>query len=238
MSYIRFLFSLSLLALSFNLGVNSHGSQPQPQSQPDSQFASNLTDGEANNQNSLNPLNSAETATVRLEQPGRGGMGSGSLISPAGLILTASHVVGRSRQITVQFQGQQLQGEVVKVAGGERSDVDYALVQIRSEQNNQFPFFQRCTESPQTGSAISVLGFPLGTHTLVKRSGSVLSQTGSPKANQFVIKADVKPGNSGGPLLDAEGRLCGVVTANIGQPGAAGVQRIDSVEEFLADVNR
>ncbi len=45
-------------------------------------------------------------------------MGSGTIISPDGLVLTNSHVVGQSRNVEVQVQGQSVYGTVVKVAGG------------------------------------------------------------------------------------------------------------------------
>ncbi len=86
------------------------------------------------------------------------------------------------------------------------------------------------------GERIFVAGFPLGTYQPVKRTGRVLSQFGSPKANQYVIQADIRPGNSGGPLLNSSAQLCGVVTGNLGSDGIAGVQRAESVNQFLGDL--
>ncbi|MGA7935577.1 MAG: trypsin-like peptidase domain-containing protein [Kovacikia sp.] len=158
------------------------------------------------------------------------GMGSGTIISPDGLVLTNSHVVGRTREVEVQVQGQVVYGTVVKVAGGVESTIDYALVKL---QAGRYPYLDRCIKSPSDGERVFIAGFPLGTYTPVKRTGQVLSQFGSPKANQYVIQADIKPGNSGGPLLNSNAQLCGVVTGNLGTRGIAGVQRVESVNQFL-----
>lgn len=157
-------------------------------------------------------------------------MGSGTIISPDGLVLTNSHVVGRSREVEVQVQGQPVYGTVIEVAGGVQANVDYALIKL---QSGQYPYLERCPKSPTDGERIFIAGFPLGTYEPVRRTGRVLSQFGSPKANQFVIEADIKPGNSGGPLLNSNAQLCGVVTGNLGSRGIAGVQRVESVNQFL-----
>jgi S1-C subfamily serine protease len=182
---------------------------------------------------SRSPLNSdifakALPAIVRV-QAGQE-MGSGTIISPDGLVLTNSHVVGRSRAVEVQVQGQAVYGTVIKVAGGVQATVDYALIKL---QSGQYPYLERCPKSPTDGERIFIAGFPLGTYEPIRRTGRVLSQFGSPKANQFVIEADIKPGNSGGPLLNSNAQLCGVVTGNLGSRGIAGVQRAESVNQFL-----
>lgn len=74
---------------------------------------------------------------------------------------------------------------------------------------------------PVTGAAVTAVGYPLGRqltvthgHLLRYVDGRTLPDVGFP-GQVMEVSAPVKPGNSGGPLLDARGRLVGVVFAGL-----------------------
>ncbi|UBF29909.1 serine protease (plasmid) [Kovacikia minuta CCNUW1] len=174
------------------------------------------------------------------------GMGSGSIVSSDGLVLTNSHVVEGSRTVQVQlYQNRRpfktVSGVVLRKTDRFREAPDFALVKLRME--GTFPYLKRCSGISEL-SKIQIVGFPIGTFDPVIKKGVVASLAGSPKSNQLMVRVRVQPGNSGGPMLDSEGRLCGVVTAQLGGGGnpnqgsnIAGVQSIQSINQFLAKDN-
>jgi S1-C subfamily serine protease len=75
------------------------------------------------------------------------------------------------------------------------------------------------------GERIAVLGYPGGGGATIT-TGRVLGLTDGPILGETVpairVDAEVRPGNSGGPLIDAQGRVIGVIFALTG-PGGDGL---------------
>ena len=134
--------------------------------------------------------------------------GSGFTVSDDGLVLTNRHVVKECKTITVHDRGS----AVVK---GLDDSNDLALLKFDGE-TRAMPF--RST-SPGLGDTVFALGFPyagvLGAG--VNFTGGLISSlSGIGNDSRYLqFTAPIQPGNSGGPLVDAEGLVVGVVTSRL-----------------------
>ncbi|MGG6270057.1 trypsin-like peptidase domain-containing protein [Leptolyngbya sp. AN03gr2] len=146
-------------------------------------------------------------AVVSIEVP-KVGSGSGFIANAQGMILTNSHVVGTSRQVIVRLaDGSTYPGVVVS----RNPQVDLALIQIRSKR--RLPSLRFQPVPPKVGQRAFAIGNPRGlTRTLSDGIVSRIDQSG-----QIQFTATSSFGGSGGPLLDDEGNVIGVVRG--GYPG-------------------
>lgn len=179
----------------------------------------------------------ASPAVVSIAVPN--GAGSGSIISPDGLVLTNAHVVqGAPRTLTVTLaDGRRLPADVI--AFGERG-LDLAVLKIRGQTN--LPTVPLARSPVQVGQRAYAIGNPFGRFQGTFTVG-IVSRIDRERG---LIQTDaaINPGNSGGPLLNSQGELIGVNTAiftnsraggNIGIGFAIG---IDRVQPFLASVRQ
>jgi serine protease Do len=177
----------------------------------------------------------ASPAVVSIETSN--GSGSGSIISPDGLVLTNAHVVSGEQTVEVILSdGTKLQADVI--AFGE-AGLDLAAVQIRNQRN--LPTVQIANpESIAVGQRAFAIGNPFGQFQGTFTTG-IVSRIDS---NRGLIQTDtaINPGNSGGPLLNSRGEMIGVNSAIFSPRGASGnigigfAIMIDRVEPFLAAV--
>lgn len=152
----------------------------------------------------------------------RGG-GSGVVISPDGLVLTNSHVAGGARRLTLGFaEGGQAEAEVL----GDDPDTDLAL--LRTALPAGVPAARiGDSRALRRGHLVVAIGNPLGFESTV--TAGVVSALGrslrarSGRLMDDVIQTDaaLNPGNSGGPLVGANGEVVGIATAMI--RGAQGI---------------
>ncbi len=132
--------------------------------------------------------------------------GSGVIVSEDGLVLTAGHVVGKPGQdVTFTLHdGRRVKGKTL----GMYSTADAGMMQITD--SGTWPFVE--LERPAkvgTGSWCVALGHPLGYRSgrpPVTRAGRVL------RVGDVVIQSDcpLVGGDSGGPLLNLEGKVIGI----------------------------
>lgn len=160
-------------------------------------------------------------SVVVITAPGRDGkrqgLGSGFVVNKDGLIATNLHVIGEGRPITVQTADGK-RHEVVAIHASDRH-ADLALIQI--ETKGLTPLELGDAESLKQGQAVVAVGNPRGlTHSVVSGVVSGTREIDGRKMIQVAIP--IEQGNSGGPLLDLQGRVCGIltmkslVTANLG----------------------
>ncbi len=145
-----------------------------------------------------------------------GAVGSGFVAADGGLILTASHVVGRSEAVTLTLQdGTSVSGTVVAAD----KSIDTAV--IRAEESaaaDLQPLPLGALADVQVGEMTIAIGSPFGlSQTVTTGIVSALGRTVPTPMGELhdLIQTDaaINSGNSGGPLIDAEGRAIGINTA-------------------------
>ena len=163
-------------------------------------------------------------AVCRIETPaeGRAGVGSGFVISPDGLVVTNSHVVGQARTVRVIVpDGSAAEARVL----GRDPDTDIALLRA----NSNFNAVARLGDSKtlRRGQIAIAIGNPLGfewtvTAGVISALGrSMRASTGRLIDDVIQTDAALNPGNSGGPLVATSGDVIGINTAVI--RGAQGI---------------
>ena len=146
------------------------------------------------------------------------GSGSGFVVSKDGVIATNHHVIKGCNKIIVD----ELKADVIS------KDVknDIALLQI----NDNYKYISSISyQSPDLGDDIQVFGYPLSDIlskdyiSLTKGSVSSLVGIRGNLAN-FRFTAPVQPGNSGGPIVDGNGRVVGITRAVLDSEFAKGLK--------------
>jgi serine protease Do len=149
-------------------------------------------------------------ATVSVFSAKNGASGSGVIVSPEGLILTAGHVVRGAEEMTVVFpDGTHVQGKVL----GANYSRDAAMIQITDK--GPWPYAKiGHSKDLTTGDLVVALGHAGGydpVRTPPVRFGRVISHDTSPNSSGFLnTDCTLIGGDSGGPLFDLEGRVIGI----------------------------
>lgn len=150
-------------------------------------------------------------------QPFRG-QGSGFIISSDGLVLTNAHVVRDAKQVTVKLSDRR---EFSAQVLGSDPATDIAVLKLDAKG---LPAVQLGDpKQVQVGDYVLAIGAPYGfeqtaTQGIVSAKGRSLP--GDSSVVPFIqTDAAVNPGNSGGPLFDASGRVVGVNAQIYSQSG-------------------
>lgn len=161
------------------------------------------------------------------------GFGSGFIISENGYILTNAHVVGEDDNVSVSFSnGMKVNADVIR----KDDDRDIALIQVPLE--GLIPFGLRGdTEDLDIGEDVYAIGTPEDMTLNQSVSKGIVS--GFRNEGQTFIQTDVSinRGNSGGPLLDANSRVIGVVTAKLIGVGTEGIGFAIPIQSALDALN-
>jgi len=154
---------------------------------------------------------------------GRGGTGSGVVISPDGLVLTNAHVVNGAHLIRLSdTEGRTTEARSL----GIDPDTDLALLRADAPRSLAFAPLGN-SKLLRRGQIAIAIGNPLGFESTV--TAGVISALGrslraiSGRMIEDVIQTDaaLNPGNSGGPLVSSRGEVIGINTAVI--MGAQGI---------------
>ncbi len=146
------------------------------------------------------------------------GLGSGVIVDDAGDILTALHVVANATAIQVSFaDGTKSPAQVTA------TDPAHDIAVLTADQPPQtiVPAVLGDPRSVQVGSPAFVLGNPFGlAGSMSSGIVSALDRSfqlpnGTTLTGLIQVDAAVNPGSSGGPLVDRDGRVVGIVTALI-----------------------
>jgi putative serine protease PepD len=170
-----------------------------------------------------------EPSVVAVEvrsQPGEG-EGSGVILDKAGQILTNNHVVAGARTVEVDLaDGRGYTAEVV----GTDPSTDLAVLKIQNPPADLKPAVLGSSSAIKVGDHVMAVGNPLGlagtvttgivsaldrpvTTQAQQDTGSPFQQQSQGEAvitNAIQTDAAVNPGNSGGALVDAQGRVIGI----------------------------
>jgi S1-C subfamily serine protease len=158
-------------------------------------------------------LRRAQEVTVRIRSLGcdRFGIGSGFVL-PGGVVVTNRHVIDQPREVSLNtWDGVSLDATVTGIA----VDSDLAVLQLRDAAAD-LPVAELRTTPVEVGETIVAVGYPEGGPATVT-TGSVVGLVdgellGEP-SEVIRVDATIRQGNSGGPLLDEQGRVVGVVFA-------------------------
>jgi S1-C subfamily serine protease len=143
-------------------------------------------------------------------------VGTGVVIVDSGVILTNLHVVASATKLLLVFaDGLESEASIV----GLHPEQDLAVLQAKTIPDDLTAATMRSTKDLALGEDVVAVGFPFGIGPSV--SAGVVSglrrEYRSPEGkrvltNLIQFDAAANPGNSGGPLVTAEGEVVGIVT--------------------------
>jgi serine protease Do len=164
---------------------------------------------------------SARKSVVVITQIGRDGirhgLGTGFIVAADGLIATNLHVIGEARPISVQLAN----GKHYDVTAIHAFDRFLDLALVRIDAKDLKPLALGDSDSLKQGQSIVAIGNPHGLKNSVV-AGVVSGRRELDGRSMIQLAIPIEPGNSGGPVLDMEGRVHGLitikslVTANLG----------------------
>ena len=150
-----------------------------------------------------------------------GGLGSGFVVSASGEIVTNAHVVTsgagasirKAGEVFVRFgDGNQIDAKIV----GFDPFSDVALIKVDPKGLTLRPLTLGSIDDVQVGEPVAAIGSPFGEEQSLSigvvsaTDRSIESLTGFQTSGALQTDAAINSGNSGGPLLDAGGRVLGI----------------------------
>ena len=143
--------------------------------------------------------------------PPLGSRGSGFIIDAKGYLLTAHHVIDKAKEIEIRLaDARRLPARVIAAD----SQLDLAILKVQSEQ--ELPTLSLGdSESIRVGDLAFVFGYPFGRESsmnlgIISRPGRSYRDSASFEFIQ--TDAGGYPGGSGGPLLNSQGHVIGMIT--------------------------
>ncbi|MEN2993265.1 MAG: trypsin-like peptidase domain-containing protein [Bacteroidia bacterium] len=163
----------------------------------------------------LSPLHRLFLNEEELPQGGIPGTGSGVILSPEGYIVTCNHVIEKASRIEVTlYDNRTFRASVV----GTDPSTDIALLKIDAEGLPYLEFGN--SDELRVGEWVLAVGNPFNltstvTAGIVSAKGRTLGLLKEKFRVEAFIQTDaaVNPGNSGGALVNIEGKLVGINTA-------------------------
>ena len=176
-------------------------------------------------------------SVVTIRHVGRGGndvgLGTGFIISSDGLIATNLHVIGEARPISVELAD----GRIFDVTEIHATDRNADVAVIRIDAEGLQPLGLAASSSLRDGQEVVAIGNPHGLQRSVV-VGRVSGRRTIDGIEMIQLAIPIESGNSGGPLLDRNGDVHGIltlksqVTRNLGFAVVA-----DRVNELLENPN-
>jgi putative serine protease PepD len=145
---------------------------------------------------------------------GGAGTGSGFEVDDEGTVVTAAHVVDEATSVKVILQDGTARS--AKVLGVDEAS-DLAVIRFDPEGAELHPLKLADSSALKVGAAVAAIGAPFeyawsfSTGIVSGLDRTIEAPNGFTVAHAIQTDAAVNPGNSGGPLLDAEGDVIGVV---------------------------
>jgi putative serine protease PepD len=175
---------------------------------------------------------------VKVSSQGNSGEGSGVILDKDGQILTNNHVVAGASSVEVDLADGR--GYDAKVVGTDPS-TDLAVIKITNPPSDLKPATLGSSSAVKVGDPVMAVGNPLGLAgtvttgivSAVDRPVTTQAESSDPLAqdqsetvitNAIQTDAAVNPGNSGGALVDVQGRVIGINSsiASLGSSGLGG----------------
>lgn len=151
--------------------------------------------------------------------------GSGVLISPDGELLTNWHVVDKGTEVRcLLYDGTPYYADVL----GTDKDLDLALIKLRRPADAPtLPYAELADSSTmKEGDFVMAMGAPWGLSRSVSIGIVSCTTRFLPESSEYSLwlqtDAAISPGNSGGPLINTDGRVIGINTRGIMEGGDMG----------------
>ena len=200
----------TLIVIAFTLAACQSGSD-------------NDSTGAAGSTGAVTSLDGVRSAVIRIvaegtfvdpdfgEQLNAAGSGSGFIISASGLAVTNNHVVTGAGLVRVFLDGNDQPVNARLLGASECSDL--AVIDIAGDGH---PFLTLREGSVNPGLDAYAAGFPLGNPEYTLTRGIISKSQANGESEwasvDFVLEHDaqINPGSSGGPLVDADGKVIGI----------------------------
>ena len=156
----------------------------------------------------------ARTAPSVIGVEHRVGQGSGLVLTPDGYVLTNAHVARSSGPLRVRLSGTTT---IPAERAGSDDRTDLAVVRVHAPALRALPLGD--SRGLAVGQLVVAIGNPLGFERSVTMGvvSALYRNLPTPGGGMFdgLVQTDaaVNPGNSGGPLVDADGAVVGITTA-------------------------
>jgi S1-C subfamily serine protease len=214
-------------------GSNDGPARPRPANRP----ATDADLLDAYSQAVIHVVETVSPAVISVsgqDGDGRGGSGSGFLLTPDGYAITNSHVVNDRRKLSAETtDGDRLAAELV----GDDPATDLAVIRLAA---SGLPITQLGDSAGlRVGQLVIAMGSPLGLQSTVSTGvvsalgRSMRGRDGRLIENVIQHAAPINPGNSGGPLVDSRGFVVGINTAIIALAQGLGFAIPSSTAEWV-----
>ena len=156
--------------------------------------------------------------SVAVVRTARGALGTGVIVAADGTVLTANHVIADRSPISLVFADGTKSTATVASA-----DPQHDVATLAPATLPQPVVPATLGGSAEVGGEVVAIGNPLGlaysvSSGVVSAVGRTATTNGGRFSGLIQFDASVNPGSSGGPLLDAEGNVIGIVLS-IADPG-------------------
>ena len=184
-------------------------------------------------------IEQATPSVVQIKMGGRmSSMATGVIFDDSGLVLTAGHVVrGNNRNLTVELpDGERYRGRIISCFFEE--DVDLGIIEIirsNEEEPEPFPFSPLAPAgSLMLSEWIVTLGHAAaissnGNSEPATRIGRIIGLEGA----ELAMDSPIDAGDSGGPILDLEGRIVGIASRCGHRPWQNLATSVDAIHAWM-----
>ncbi|MBE7496960.1 MAG: trypsin-like peptidase domain-containing protein [Verrucomicrobiaceae bacterium] len=144
---------------------------------------------------------------TQLGREGADGIGSGFIVSADGMIATNLHVIGEARRLQIEMHD----GKTHAVTSVHATDAHRDLALLKIDVKGLKPLPLGDSAKVRQGESVVAMGAPEGLGFSIVQG--VLSATREIDGNDMLqVAIPIEKGNSGGPLLDMQGRVLGILT--------------------------
>lgn len=151
----------------------------------------------------------AEAPSSPSEKPA----GTGVVVHADGYVLTAQHVIGNARRISIVAAGE---FRVPAIVVSQDTELDLALLKLETGGLVEAPLGYAGEVS--LDQEVVVLGFPFGLKEVSVTRGRIAAVRTKGVRRVFQVDAAINPGNSGGALFNLSGEVIGIITTKFSHP--------------------
>ena len=139
--------------------------------------------------------------------------GTGVIVHSDGYVLTAHHVVVSARRVVVVMPGE-VRASAIVVS----TDPEHDLALLKAETVGLSEASLGHAGKVRLDQEVIAVGFPFGLREVSVTRGRIAAVRTKGAQRVFQVDAAVNPGNSGGPLYNADGELIGILTTKFTHP--------------------